>query len=454
MIAENYYEWTLEDFEKKFLRNKLDNSYTQFNIGGILWRIKLLTWSLQKKEGQRIFEIFLIPWKFNGRSTILAKWLWSFREGNKEDNEDFTEYHTLNVSPLYCFNRTCTRGYRKEIYRDIYDSKIKPCLKKDKIKIGIYLCIYDPGNKIDEHINRIKNYFEEDDRMIDDENYYEMVTEDWPQLTDKKKEWDQFQLGGYLWNIYAYPNRNGYVQLNLCLISAYVMKNEYFYADVVFYLRNVYDYSCIVARRWKKMQHFSNSDGLIFFEEFIKSEEVYQLKEGSSNRLLLENGKIVIGVYIRIYENDEITKLPKRKQLLNIDNEVNNNPEKTELKLKKEQYIRELKNQIIMDELENSMTFNANAENYFEFELYKFADNFIKKNFETCRFGFKLGGHRWEMNLNSIGELKKRTDNFWISLTLLDYKNMEEEEEEEEIWIKCLYSFRDIENPSNYRSFD
>eukprot|EP00833_Pecoramyces_ruminatium_P008598 jgi/Orpsp1_1/1182630/evm.model.c7180000082033.1 len=172
------------------------------------------------------------------------------------------------------------------------------------------------------------------------------------------------------------------------------------------------------------MQHFSNSDGLIFFEEFIKSEEVYQLKEGSSNRLLLENGKIVIGVYIRIYENDE------------------------------KQYIRELKNQIIMDELENSMTFNANAENYFEFELYKFADNFIKKNFETCRFGFKLGGHRWEMNLNSIGELKKRTDNFWISLTLLDYKNMEEEEEEEEIWIKCLYSFRDIENPSNYRSFD
>lgn len=54
---------------------------------------------------------------------------------------------------------------------------------------------------------------------------------------------------------------------------------------------------------WKKLKCINNEDEKIIFNKFIKKDDLY-IKDEKSNRSLVENNKVVYGVYIRIYEND------------------------------------------------------------------------------------------------------------------------------------------------------
>eukprot|EP00833_Pecoramyces_ruminatium_P004380 jgi/Orpsp1_1/1178412/evm.model.c7180000065174.2 len=298
VVQEDYYECEINDFEN-FINNRNDRNVT-FNSCNHNWNILLVS------QGQIINEndhFYVLLQNDDHRSIehIYVKIIISFR-----NSSNFSKYKSFDVSSLYCFSNTKNdirdTGYEYCINKKGYE-EIKPLVMDNKITLGIYLRIYNTNNRLDQYINNVKNVINKEEYEVKYESYYEYAMDYYSVIYDTVYSQD-FKIGDYIWELSLhnlYPNDNEYINLKLDLCSE--LNNNFFIANCVFYIRNSNDYSCIKMNAYQTASHFVDKFDSIEFKEFIKRDDLFR-KIDNLNKPLLENNKVVFGVYIQIYEID------------------------------------------------------------------------------------------------------------------------------------------------------
>ncbi|OUM63720.1 hypothetical protein PIROE2DRAFT_61099 [Piromyces sp. E2] len=150
------------------------------------------------------------------------------------------------------------------------------------------------------------------------ENYYEFAIEDWNK--DKSSHNSSFfKIGDYEWRIYVYPNENNFLKFELYLYSS-LKDTEYINANCVFFIRNSNGISFYKAKEYSPKCLNEKNDEIVF-NNFIKAEELI-INNEYSNRPLIENNKVVVGVYLRLYKDKVLININNTSKLIVYDEEI------------------------------------------------------------------------------------------------------------------------------------
>jgi len=165
--------------------------------------------------------------------------------------------------------------------------------------------------------NLRNNYFNElrglldNDILVGDEiayeGYYEWPIENWGNLVEDKVYSPEFQLGDYKWKILLFPNGNTdneYVSVflvNLNVRATGADKRTHVCAKLVLSIRNYNDYSFYYA----KFAHhrFNNTEDDWGFNRLIEKRNLFN-QNRNNVRPIIENGKAVLSVYVRIFKDE------------------------------------------------------------------------------------------------------------------------------------------------------
>eukprot|EP00833_Pecoramyces_ruminatium_P007094 jgi/Orpsp1_1/1181126/evm.model.c7180000075968.1 len=153
----------------------------------------------------------------------------------------------------------------------------------------------------------------------------------------------------------------------------------------------------ILQLAYIKLKCFSKKDKKIEMEDFIKIDNIFK-NSNSSNMTLFENNKLVIGVYIQIYENTK----------------------------------------------KNYNKFDVEVEDYYEFKIDEF-ENFIDDEFNEKEESFEICHHHWSIKLECEDE------NDFINIYL---KNLDIKDENKFICGKFIILFKYYKNPLEYKAFN
>jgi len=161
------------------------------------------------------------------------------------------------------------------------------------------------------------NYFNELRRMLDNdysvgdeiatEGHYEWPIENWESLVENKVYSPEFELGGYRWKISLFPNghlENEYISVfleNLNVTETGANNITHVCAKIVFSIRNYNDYSRF-SPRWTH-HRFNKSECDWGFNRFVEKRNLFNYNVINS-RPIIENGKAVISVFIRIFKDE------------------------------------------------------------------------------------------------------------------------------------------------------
>jgi len=294
VATENFFEFEFKGF--KNFNGKINENIFTFDFEGRHWGLYFVSGSNDK--------VCLKIIDSKKKEVLLAKFLISFR-----NTKDCNRYATLNVSSLYCFNEDADRRYRRDSWDDYtqeinythFLNNIKPLVRKNKIIVGVYLRIYSK-NEIKSFINGLKKFLTYDkDRDITNQNLFERVIEDWAELGDDSSK--KFKMDGYEWEIRLYKNfLDSTYSISLILNTKDLEIDDYIYVNTLFYIRNDNDFSCIKIipnTKCKRLDRRYNS-----FNFSTKIEEIeLVLKNAILDKSILENNKLVYGIYIRTFDN-------------------------------------------------------------------------------------------------------------------------------------------------------
>jgi len=166
----------------------------------------------------------------------------------------------------------------------------------------------------------IKNDSVKEEEIVG-EDYYEWNIKDWNKLEDEEY-CPEFPAGGHRWKILLCPNGDGDEEKEYVSIYLYCLDveedsfpdNAHICVNFIFSIRNYNDYSCYNSKKSPNLDYFSKNNNGIGYTQFIKKSDL-QLKNEKYNIPLIENGKTVIGAYIRVYnKGDEDSSLIKNKR--------------------------------------------------------------------------------------------------------------------------------------------
>ncbi|OUM64116.1 hypothetical protein PIROE2DRAFT_9222 [Piromyces sp. E2] len=214
--------------------------------------------------------------------------------------------------------------------------------------------------KREEYINELKRKLNRENVNKNDifqENYFEWEVKDLKSNNISTSH--AFTFSKNQWEIIF--------NLNQDFVSIYLksQSNESFYVRFLFSLRNHKNYSCFDAKEYSTLQNFTKQGEMYGIKEFIKTSSLYQkYRYCDSNKPLVENNKLILGIYIQSYQNDTTVNTEE-----------------------KEDYINKLKDLI---EVENEMADNVIDEGYNEFLIENF-DNI----WSSCSSQFKIGDYYW-----------------------------------------------------------
>ncbi|OUM63500.1 hypothetical protein PIROE2DRAFT_9917 [Piromyces sp. E2] len=168
ILSEDYFEWEIHDFEN-FVNSGDDISSPEFSLCDIK----------------------------DNNEYVCVKAVISFRNCND------TSKFKATTSSLYTFTNTNWdhySGYKTEISEKEYEEFLNPLIEDDKIKVGVYLCVYN-NDKIVNHIIEMKDLIKLEDNYyeIKGENYYEWAIENWEDIEIYSSLSPNFNIGGYEW---------------------------------------------------------------------------------------------------------------------------------------------------------------------------------------------------------------------------------------------------------------
>ncbi|ORX77620.1 hypothetical protein BCR32DRAFT_295511 [Anaeromyces robustus] len=413
VIDEDYYEWKISNW------NELEHLEWSplFTVGNHRWKIKLWPNGYGRK-GKNV-SMYLVNedmLKFNS-DHICCKFILSLRNYNEYS------YYTSYVSLLNYFSK-----YKKEYgNREFVNKKElflingksnKSLIEDNKVIIGAYIQIYQ-YNKKDQYIDELKYFIKDNSaktNKIIGEDYYEWTIDEW----NKRKNIEyspEFIAGGYKWKILLYENDNDNDNkdnnISIWLINSDI-KNEdslHICANFVFSIRNYNSYCCFIAKDDTTLNYFSKNRNIWGWNKFIKKSEL-NIKNKESNKSFVENNKVVIGTYIRVYQYKIVQFVEELKFLLKDDN---------------------IKNEEII------------GEDYYEWKI-KDWNSLEKINYSP---EFTIGGHKWKIKLYPNGKDLNNT-NEYISVFL------ENEEKTPHIFVNCVLcccNYNDYSCSTTYVSY-
>jgi len=167
-------------------------------------------------------------------------------------------------------------------------------------------------NKKSQFVNKLKSLANEDHmkkETIIGEDYYEWKIDNWDEIKDNRTATSpEFSICGYNWRILLYPNGKDDESkdfISFFLLNSDVKKpnSSKVFCYFISYVRNYKDYLCINTKRSQSPDYFDKNTWTMGFSKFIKKDDLISNKN-YSNKPIVENNKLNIGIYIRIYDDE------------------------------------------------------------------------------------------------------------------------------------------------------
>ncbi|ORX83271.1 hypothetical protein BCR32DRAFT_267083 [Anaeromyces robustus] len=249
-------------------------------------------------------------------------------------------------------------------------------------------------NSKEQFCNHLKSLIKEERELFEDV-YWEKDIEIWNDLEKSKKINLEFNTNGFKWIIDIKQCDD-----TVCVGFSNNDNSNLFYIRYVLFFRHCNDYSKFIAKTFFKKQIGNNNDGYEFDNYFNKDDNN-----------LVENGKVVCGIYICVYKTD-----------------------------KEEKYLNGLKNLIRDDDLQNMILYK---DEYYEYQIEKWNNfqndlltKYIYPHFNACQVQFCKSKDKHHHNKS-------------ISIQLLDYTILEEHLS---FWANIVFSFRNVNDVNCHKA--
>ncbi|KAG4086399.1 hypothetical protein H8356DRAFT_1297859 [Neocallimastix lanati (nom. inval.)] len=156
----------------------------------------------------------------------------------------------------------------------------------------------------EQFINKLKNSIEDDNEDIIGEGYYEWKIDDWKGLRIFQVS-PTFTIGDYKWRMALLPTgyTDGHDEFVSLYLGNYDVENDEslnIYSNYVFVIRNYTDYSCFKYEKTTNTVLFDINHSEHHFPKFIRKNNLSTIIK-KTNKPIMEDNKVVIGVYVRIY---------------------------------------------------------------------------------------------------------------------------------------------------------
>ncbi|KAG4089416.1 hypothetical protein H8356DRAFT_1718566, partial [Neocallimastix lanati (nom. inval.)] len=295
-IVENYFEYKIENFSE-FLNEINERSNENFEVGNYKWKISIKTFfNDTSKEYNNIGIILENMDNFdNLEECITCKYLFYIKSSDKY-------YYSFKPSSLSVFNNAKKKSEYLIINKELYNKSIKSFINNDNsLTIGIYIYIYD-NFIIKSFINDIRDKGIDNEYEIINNNYSEWEIDDWDKLQKENITTISsplFTEKKYYWNVTFFPKEENFSQILYFTSNYNNNENNNIYLRCIFVIRNCNDFSCYEIQKSKissleynmELRNDTVEDNIILPIKALKSYEI-------SKRHLIENNKVIFGVYI------------------------------------------------------------------------------------------------------------------------------------------------------------
>jgi hypothetical protein len=140
------------------------------------------------------------------------------------------------------------------------------------------------------------------------ESYYEWAIDDWDEAVNEIICSPCFNIGGYRWIIQIYKEGSA-ISLSLNNLEKFPFNEEHSIdVRVAFSIRNSNDFSCFDAASIKYVERINEKTDRIFFDNFTYEDNLF-IPYKKINKSLIENSRVVIGVFLRIFQCSRDKKL-------------------------------------------------------------------------------------------------------------------------------------------------
>jgi hypothetical protein len=405
-LEDIYIEWVIEDW------NKFNDQYNDYNTWTILVYPDGFDESLKGYTSIYVRDSDLSYKDIRNNVHNCSSCIVTARNYN-----DY-RYYLLNETPtpfyfsIDYYYYFINKFKKKSELLEKNEKTNKSIVENDKVVLGLYIRNYKYNREI--YINELKHYIEceeTDNRDIIGEHIYEWEIKDWTKLKDSENS-PEFSAIGYKWR----ANLNGINNFNKEYVSASLenlsIKNNIFInieAGYVISIRNCNDYSCYYVGAYSNCSRFDEYNRYNGYDKFIKKTDLYY-RNFKTDRSLIENGRVIITVYVRVYRYDKENFIEDLKKSLNDNNE---NKEK------------------------------ICGERYYEWNV----ENFDKLKFHEISPIFLTGKYKWSISLFPKG--KDRPD--FLSIFLNSNSAMEENEDDDfYVHVYFAIAFRNYKTYTYY----
>ncbi|OUM59888.1 hypothetical protein PIROE2DRAFT_14473 [Piromyces sp. E2] len=397
LLRNGFYEWKITNWTS--LLNVLSSPC--FNICGHKWKIELY-----KNSSDNCVSLYLRNLDADKNSTIhvCARYILFIRNYNSYNG------YKSNTALNYFNKNTCSWGWHNFINRnDLFTYNVitkRPLIELNRVIIGVYVRTYE--YKRDQYIEEISKLIKNDNHQVIANDYYEWNIDDWNSIIFNKNS-TIFELCGHKWKLEL--NKN-FINDN---ISVY-LKNEnvkndvstHIYAKCVLTIRNTNDYSCFYVDGEPSFISYNKNNDSCGINYLLTKEKKLLEKVGKYNKVVINNNKAVVGVYIRTY------------------------------KYEKEQYIEDIK-KLIKDEGCKPL-----KEGYYEWSISNWRPSYYSSN-NNCSPEFEICDHKWKLQ-----SIQKYNGQVMLKLRNIDV----ELNDNTHIYAKCVLVLRNFYDYSCFYTED
>jgi len=270
--------------------------------------------------------------------------------------------------------------------------------ENNKLIIGVYH--YYSYNYKDKFIDRVLRSVKNEQRTPESEGFFEWKMDNWDQLSNDKVYHSVFVIGNHRWKLELYPyglgeSNKDYISVRLKNVDDDIDESTHICIKKIIYFRNYGDYSCYQLKDDDLFSYYSKNYNAS--EHNILKQSDLIIKRGQNNKSIIENNRCIIGIYIRIY--------------------------------KEEQYI----NQLITSINNENRIIQENG--FYEWKI----ENWNYLFYEEFSPIFEIGSSRWKLILYPKGE-DNNQDVVTVKLQNINMKNRNE------LCAKVVFFMRNLSN--------
>jgi len=308
-IGYGSYEWKIENWNQ--LSDKEFSS--EFKIDNHKWKLELHPNNDHNDEddSNKFVSLYLRSEDVNNDLTNICTQAIYYIKNYK----NFSYIH-YEISPFRYYNKE-NYSWGKEFFikkSELFkkDNKYNISLiENNKCVIGVFLQTFkfEKVNYIDE----IKNIIFDEEKILKNEGLYEWEIKNCNQLSDLECS-PEFIVDEYKWKLELLQNGDNEDGNHIIkLINLDIKNKELIETKIVFYIRNYKNPNNFITFGFDQSFNFTKNQAICESSEFKKL-DLFE-RNNNSGISIIENNKCVLGVYFRIYgEEEEYDKIVEVKK--------------------------------------------------------------------------------------------------------------------------------------------